>query len=416
MSVTTTPPPIPGRIIDPAPRETPEKVAEADERAGAVGVAFGVGYRAYLRYSHAKVGLLAAGTTYYLFLSLFSVIAFAYGLTAALGAEQIAGYITEAVAEAFPGLLGQDGIDPAQLRAVGQTTSLIGAIGLLYGGTGAVVGAKQSIHLIYGAPKDPRNYVVARLIALLWLIVLGVLILLSFVASSVAGNLYKRALTALDIEWNGPGILLNLAAAVITLAVNFLIVYLLLGHFGGIRPPTAARVIASAVGAVAIEVLKTLMTVLISFTIDKPEYGAFAAPIGVLFVLYLQSYTVYLSGCLAAGVAEREVPLEVLAPADTRQVRAAMEEAAAELEEESEQLEEQADTLEEQAQRLEEQAAEVDEGGGQFHEAAVGLEEAAAGIKQGSDRLDDRATGLKEEADRIDAPEGGTADRSEPKG
>lgn len=165
---------------------------QVDERDGAIGAGFGVGYRAYLRYSHAKVGLLAAGTTYYLFLSLFSVIAFAYGLTAALGADQLASYITEAVAEAFPGLLGEDGIDPAQLRAVGQTTSLLGVIGLLCGGTGAVVGAKQSIHLIYGTPKDPRNYVVAGLIAVVWLILLGVLILLSFVASSVAGNAYQQ--------------------------------------------------------------------------------------------------------------------------------------------------------------------------------------------------------------------------------
>jgi membrane protein len=322
MLVTTTPPPIPGRIIDPPPKETPSKIQELERREGGVGAGLGIGYRAYLRYTHAKTGLLAAGTTYYLFLSLFSVIAFAYGITAALGAERVASYVTEAVSEAFPGLLGDEGIDPGQLRAVGQTTSIVGAIGLLYGGTGAVIAAKQSVHIIYGAPKDPRNYVLARIIALGWLLALGPLILLSFVASSITGNLYGRLMDVLGLDWQGPGILIGLGSAAVTLAVNFLIVYLVLGRFGGIRPERRARVIAGAVGAVVIEVLKLLMALLISFTIDKPQYGAFAAPIGVLFVLYLQSYALYLSACLAAGIAERDVPLDVLGPTDAREVQA----------------------------------------------------------------------------------------------
>ena len=45
MSVSITPPPIPGTIIDPPPKSTPSKVQEVDERSGAVGVVFGVGYR-----------------------------------------------------------------------------------------------------------------------------------------------------------------------------------------------------------------------------------------------------------------------------------------------------------------------------------------------------------------------------------
>jgi len=336
MPVTTTPPPIPGKVIDPPPKAAPDKVQQIEAAGGVIGLVLGVGYRAFLRFSHAKASLLAAGTTYYLFLSLFSVIAFAYGMTAALGAEQIAAYITEAVVEAFPGLLGDEGIDPAQLQSVGQTTSLIGAVGLVYGGTGAVVATKQSVHMIYGAPKDPRNYVVARVFALGWLLGLGVLILLSFVSSTVAGNAYQRVLDLLEIEWQGPGAVVNVVAGILTLAVNFLIVYLILGHLGGIRPPMRPRVIASGVGALAIEVLKTLMGVLITFTIDKPEYGAFAAPIGVLFVLYLQSMALYLAACLASGIAERDVPLRFLAPAHAHDVREALREAIEALEGSSE--------------------------------------------------------------------------------
>ncbi len=313
-ALMTTPPPIPGEGIDPPPKPAPERIRALDGRPGAIGVVVGVGFRAFMRFSHAKASLLAAGTTYYLFLALFSIIAFSYGLTTALGADQVASYVTEAVSEAFPGLLGEDGIDPAQLRAVGQATSIIGAIGLLYSGTGAVVAAKRSLHLLFGAPKDPRNVVVARAQALGWLLLLGPMILLSFVVSSITTHLSDTLLSGLGVEWRGPGALLTVVSALVTLGVNGAIVYVVIGNFGGIRPERSARLIGSAVGAVVIEALKLVMALLVSFTIDKPQYGAFAAPIGVLFVLYLQSTALYGSAALAAGVAERGVPREVLKP------------------------------------------------------------------------------------------------------
>lgn len=332
MAITTVPPPIPGKSIDPPPKQAPDKVKELDAQDGAVGTSVGVGFRAYTRFAHAKATLLAAGTTYYLFLAMFSVIAFGYGLTAALGADQIASYMTEAIGEAFPGLLGDEGIDAAQLQSVGQTTSIVGLIGLLYGGTGGVIAAQRSIHQVYGAPKDSRNLVVARLRALGWLVVIGPLIMLSFVATSFTSNVSDAVLDALGIDVSGAGILLPIAAFALTLGVNYLIVYLLLANLGGIRPSKRSLVIGSAVGAVVIEILKTAMGLLISFTIDKPQYGALAAPIGILFVLFLQSLTVYACAALTAGIAEKDVPLEVLEPDAAEDAQAAIEDATDEVE------------------------------------------------------------------------------------
>jgi membrane protein len=327
VSTSSTPAPIPGEVIDPPPKETPGAVERLEAREDALGTGVGVGFRAFTRFSQSKATLLAAGTTYYLFLAMFSIIAFAYGLTTALGAEQVAAYVTEALTEAFPGLLGDDGIDPAQLRAVGQTTSVIGAVGLLYGGTGAVVAAGRSIHSIYGAPEDSRSYVLARLRALGWLLALAPLILLSYVASSFVANLNDRVLDALGIDWRGPGIVVNLLAVVVTLGANLLVVYLVLGQLGGIRPSRRARLVGAGVGAIAIEALKTLMTLLVAFTVDKPQYGAFAAPIGVLFVLYLQSTALYGAAALTAGIAQRDIPLEALRAAGAGEALAAPEEA-----------------------------------------------------------------------------------------
>jgi uncharacterized BrkB/YihY/UPF0761 family membrane protein len=327
MAVTSTLPPIPGDPIDPPPKATPTKVRQLESRPGAVGVGIGVAYRAYLRFSKTQATLLAAGTTYYLFFAMFSIIAFAYGVAATLGADQISAYLTEAIGEAFPGLLGDDGIDPATLRAVGQATGILGLVGLLYGGGGSVNAARQSIHQIFGAPKDARNFVVARLRSLLWLVAVGPLILLSFVASSFTSDLANQVFDALGVTWQGPGALLTLASVALAFAVDFFIVYLLVGNLGGIRPPKRARVVGAAVGAVVFGLLKALMTLLVGFTIDRPEYGALAAPIGILFVLFLLSVALYASAALTAGVADRDIPLAVLEEDSVTEARSVLDDA-----------------------------------------------------------------------------------------
>jgi len=47
----------------------------------------------------------------------------------------------------------------------------------------------------------------------------------------------------------------------------------------------------------------------VGFVIDKPQYGALAAPIGIMFVLYLQSSALYGVASLTAALAERDADL-----------------------------------------------------------------------------------------------------------
>ncbi|HYO18269.1 MAG TPA: YhjD/YihY/BrkB family envelope integrity protein, partial [Dermatophilaceae bacterium] len=226
--------PIPGDLVDPPARDLPERVRLLQSRRGPVGAGVSVGMRTSTRFTHSRATLLAAGTTYYLFLALFSVLTLGYGLTAALGAEQLSGYITEALSEAFPGLVGGSGIDPEQLRSSAQATSIVSAIGLLYGATGAVLAASRSLHAVYGAPKNTRNFVRVRLWALGWFLVLAPLVLLSFVSASFTADLSDRLLAALGLNWGGTTPLLGAAALVLTMVLNFLVMHLMLGRLGGI--------------------------------------------------------------------------------------------------------------------------------------------------------------------------------------
>jgi membrane protein len=298
--------PIPGELVDPPVKELPERVRLLQARKDAVGTGLTLGMRATNRFTNSRATLLAAGTTYYLFLALFSILTLAYGITAVLGADQLANYITEALSTAFPGLIGSSGIDPEQLRSAAQTTSIVSAVGLLYGSTGAVFAASRSLHAIYGAPPNPRNFVWVRVWAFGWFLVLAPLVMLSFVGVSFTTNLTGRLLDALGLSWDGSRLLLGVAAAVVTMALNFLVVYLVLSRFGGIRPARGPRLVGAVVGAVVIEVLKQAMALLVGVAVDKPQYGALAAPIGIMFVLYLQSSALYGVASLTAALAETQ--------------------------------------------------------------------------------------------------------------
>lgn len=312
MSDGTALPRIPGDVTDPPPKELPETLRDLERKRGTASTTLGVGARTYLRFMGVRVPLLVAGTTYYLFLAAFSLIAFAYGVAAIVGAERVADLLTEAVGEAFPGLIGPEGLDPERLRSVGQTTSIVGLLALLYAGGGGMVAASASLHQIYGMPRDPRPFLRARARLYGWLLLIGPLIVLSFVASTVLVSFAGPILEQLGLDSTLAKVALRSAGLLLTLFLDFAIVYLLLGVLGGIRPPRRARGIGAAVGAVAIQLLKSLMAVVIGFSASKPQYGALAVPIGMLLVLYLQTMALYGSAALTAGIAERDVPLEAI--------------------------------------------------------------------------------------------------------
>ena len=300
MIVSSAPPPIPGEHIDPPLKSPADVLAKVEERSEVAGI----GYRAIMRFIFARATLLAAGTTYYLFLSLFALLTLGFGLTARFGADRFATALTDALDTAFPGLTGGGGLDPAALAQVGSGMSIVGLLVLLYSGGGAMVAASDSFHQIYGAPKDGRNIVLLRLRLLAWLLLLAPLAMISFAASLLVTTLAGPILDFFGSTSTGAQVLLQVGTALAALALDFFVLYLMLGHLGGIRPPRRARLIGSAAGAVAIEVLKQLTATIVSWSISKPQYGAFAVPITMLLILYLLTVSTYLAAALTAALAE----------------------------------------------------------------------------------------------------------------
>jgi membrane protein len=220
--------------------------------------------------------------------------------------------MTEALDNAFPGVVGDEGIDPETLASTGRTAGVVGLLILLYSSLGAVNGASSSLHLVLGAPPDPRPFMKAKARHLLILACVAPLILVSFASAGVASSLADPILET--IGWNGSAArtAITVLGLVLGLLVDVLILWILLGHLGGIRPHRRPRLIASIVGAVAVGLIKQLLGAIMSWALDKPQYGAFAAPIAVLFILQLLSLVLYSSACLAAGISDSDVLLEDL--------------------------------------------------------------------------------------------------------
>lgn len=309
MATGAAPPPIVGASIDPPPRDVPGYAERLDRTAAGA-----IAYRALERYTYAHVGLLSSGTAYYLFLSLFSLLAVAYGVMAFVGADHLAKVLTDALGDALPGLVGDDGIDPDQLRSTGTTAGIVGLTFLLYSGLGAVGGASSSIHLIFGAPPDPRSFVTAKARHLLVLIVVAPLVVVSFASASPTSSLIGPVLEALG--WDSAFIRAALIGVGLTvgLVVDVVILWILLGRLGGIRPYRGPRLIASLIGAVAVGAIKQLLEVIVAWCLDKPQYGVFAAPLAILFILSLLTTVLYASAALAGGISDRHVPLAELQP------------------------------------------------------------------------------------------------------
>lgn len=296
------PPPIPGDPVDPPLKEfahTIRKIDDRSEKAGAV-------YRGFLRFTYTNATLLAAGTSYYAFLALFALVVFAFGITAIIGGEALANTVTEALNKAFPGLIGDSGVSPETLKEVGQATSIIGLVSLLITGSGAMVAMSNSMHLIYGVAKDSRNFILARVRLLAWMFVLVPLMALSFVPSVVISSFTDPVIEALNLQGGFWTFMLFALGALLSVVLNAVVLWLILGHLGGIKPARTPRLIGTVFGAIVIEAIKYLLSAIIAWSMSKPQYGTFAAPIAMLLVLWLETLVVYLAASLTAGFATAE--------------------------------------------------------------------------------------------------------------
>lgn len=268
--------------------------------------------RAVERYSESSGSQLAGAITYFAFLSLFPLIALAFavvGYASAIYPEARAG-LEQAIEAALPGFAADATVDEVAQARVG--TGLIGVLGLLYAGLGAIASLRLALRTIWlKGSDDAPNFVVAKLLDLLVLVVLGLSLL-----ASVALTSFAQAATGQVLVWAGLSgtalqtLSLRLLGLLITLAFTTLIFLVIFSRLSGTRRPWRMLWRGALLAAVGFEILKSLAALLVAGTLANPVYASFAVTVGLLvWINFVARYLMF-----AAAWTATWVPMPVLRP------------------------------------------------------------------------------------------------------
>ncbi|MFC7590035.1 YhjD/YihY/BrkB family envelope integrity protein [Nonomuraea antimicrobica] len=164
-----------------------------------------------------------------------------------------------------------------------ETAGIIGLLGLLYAGLGALDVLRGALREMSMITTPPFGFFLGKLRDLASLILLGVTAISSVLVAGFATTATDKVM---DVVLGGGSVLGNLGLRALGVAASvgadWVLFVILLGWVAGpIRP---FRVIAKGalLGALGFGVLKQVATLLLATTLGNPLYGTFAVIVGLL--------------------------------------------------------------------------------------------------------------------------------------
>ena len=278
--------------------------------------------RAYQHYSTVKGNRLAAAVTYFGFLSLFPLLALAF---AAFGIvlennPDVEEQVFDAISDALPGFVGGEGapINPDTLQDAATAAGIIGAITLLFTGTGLVDAIREALHVVWNRGDVKVNFVLRKIADVLLLVVVGIIIVASVAVSSVTTSFASLLLSALGLEGSSLARLLFAGLTVlVALLLDAVVILVLFLRLSGASPPLRDAVKGALLGAVGVEVVKLLATSLLG-AMRNPVYATIALVVGLLLwisfvarlLIFAASWTVTITAAPDTGPAPVTLPAQ----------------------------------------------------------------------------------------------------------
>src|SRR3954452_19665235 len=257
--------------------------------------------RAWSRYQADGGDRLAASVTYFGFLSFFPLIALAFS---------IAGFVVDAYPDAqrelaeqinnfLPGLA--DKLDVTTIGNAKVATGLIGLAGLLLAGIGWIDALREAVRTIWHHNVKAGNVVVKKLVDIGVLAGLRLTLLASVAVTGVSSAAMTWFLDLVGLEDNSVArIGLRAVGLGLALLVDLAVFVYLFTRLPRLNTPLKRVLKGALLGAVGLEILKVVGSILVSRTTNNPVYGAFAVVVGLLiwinlvsrFVLFTAAWTV----------------------------------------------------------------------------------------------------------------------------
>ncbi|MFE2594971.1 YihY/virulence factor BrkB family protein [Streptomyces sp. NPDC059396] len=225
---------------------------------------------------------LAAAITFTSFVALFPLITVGAAIGAALLSRSQLDRVRASLEEQVPGISGQ--LDINGLVANAGTVGVVAAALLLLTGIGWIGSMRDCLRAVWELDKaDEGNPFVLKAKDAVVLLGLGAVGLGSLGASTFGSTAIGWTAARLGIPEGGAGgVVLQIAALLVAVAADFLILLYVLTLLPQVQPPRHRLVVAALIGAVGFELLKLLIGGYIRGVAAKSVYGAFGVPVALL--------------------------------------------------------------------------------------------------------------------------------------
>ncbi len=255
--------------------------------------------RAGGRYQADTGDRLAAGITYFFFLSIFPILLLTVSILGYVYGDQAPMKVTNALSNSLgPELTTQiSDVLTNSKRAVG----IVGIVGLLYAGLGFVDALRNGIRTIWHQNVQAGNFLVKKLRDSLTLIGLLGTIFGSVLVTGFLTGFTGTLLSYLSIDNTAPARLFTrLLSYAATLVLDLALFSYLFSRLPKVRAQFPRVLKPALFGAVGFELLKSIGGIYVARTTsNQATYGAFAVVVGLLLFLYLLSRLILFTAAFA---------------------------------------------------------------------------------------------------------------------
>jgi membrane protein len=267
-------------------------------------------WRSYERLDRVKWTRLAAAMTFTSFVALFPLLTVAVTIAAATLSTGQQNDLQDKIAEQVPGISDQLDIDGLVQNA--GTVGLIAGAALLFTGIGWAGSMRECLRAVWELPDEEENPVLRKAKDLGILVGLGGAVLVTLAASTVASAMVGWIARQLGIDEAGWGsVLLRIAAFVVAVLADFLLLLYVLTLLPGVEPQRRRLIVAALTGAVGFELLKLLLSGYMQGVAAKSMYGAFGVPVALLlWINFTSKLVLFCAAWTATQSKEVELPDE----------------------------------------------------------------------------------------------------------
>ncbi|MEU7084133.1 YihY/virulence factor BrkB family protein [Streptomyces achromogenes] len=264
-------------------------------------------WRCYERLDRVKWARLAAAMTFVSFVALFPLLTVAAAVTAATLSPARQKTVEQRIADQFPGLSEQ--LDLTSLAQNAGTVGVIAGAALLFTGIGWVGQVRDCLRAVWELPDQGENPVLAKVKDTVILLGLGGALLVTLAASTLASAAVGLVSRQFGLDEHGWGTaLLQVAAFVVAVLADFLVLLYVLTLLPGVEPPRRRLLVAALLGAVGFELLKLLLSGYVQGVAAKSLYGAFGVPVALLlWINFTAKLVLFCAAWTATGSKETEV-------------------------------------------------------------------------------------------------------------